>query len=65
MAFSCRGNPAAKKRLSDLFATRKRKKRTAGAHIAYNFLTVIYPGLTAFNTLASQNFMNESTEGSP
>jgi len=43
----------------------KEKNATAGTHIAYNFLTPIYPGLTALNTPASQNFMNESTKGSP
>jgi hypothetical protein len=32
---------------------------------AYNSLTPIYPGLTALNTEAGQNFMNESTKGSP
>jgi hypothetical protein len=57
--------PGRKNRLSVLFATRKRKNATVGAHIAYNSLTPIYPGLTALNTPASQNFMNESTKGSP
>ena len=33
--------------------------------IAYNSLTPIYPGLTALNIPTSQNFMNESTKGSP
>jgi hypothetical protein len=43
----------------------KEKNATAGTTIAYNSLTPIYQGLTALNTPASQNFMNEPTKGSP
>jgi hypothetical protein len=65
MAFSCGGNPAAKDDYRFFLPLGKEKTITAGAHIAYNFLTAIYPSLTALNIPTSQNFMNESTEGSP
>jgi hypothetical protein len=65
MAFSCGGNPAAKGDYRFFLPSGKEKNATAGATIAYNFLTPIYPGLTALNTPASQNFMNEPTKGSP
>jgi hypothetical protein len=42
-----------------------RQSMTNAKVIAYNSLTPIYARLTALNTPASQNFMNESTEGSP
>jgi hypothetical protein len=43
----------------------KEKNATADARITYNFLTSIYAGLTALNTPASQNFMNDYHRGSP
>jgi hypothetical protein len=65
MAFSCGGNPAAKSDYRVFLPLGKEKNATAGANIAYNFLTPIYRGLTALNIPASQNFMNAPTKGSP